>query len=301
MDCSEKPGNDKERMLPLVSSFRVPLHLTALGCSPHVMMQLPSPTPHLEASIEGTIGWLLLNNPARRNALNAAMWAAIPGLVEALASKPQVRCIILRGAGAEAFAAGADISEFAATRNDAAAAAAYEALNGAALMALRQAAKPVIAMIHGFCIGGGLAIAMACDLRIADTTAVFSLPPARLGLAYPLESLHDLVSLVGPAVAKDLILTARRISSVEAHRLGLIERLATDLSGETAALAAEMANGAPLTQLHAKRAIDRVTRRPGHASAEEVAELAARCFNSADYAEGRAAFLAKRKPVFTGK
>ncbi len=265
------------------------------------MTKLPSPTPHLEASVEGTAGWLVLNNPARRNALNASMWAAIPALVDALASEPQVRCLIVRGAGTEAFAAGADISEFADARNDAHAAAAYEAMNGAALLALRQSAKPVIAMIHGFCIGGGLAIAMACDMRIADTTAVFSLPPARLGLAYPMDSLHDLVSLVGPAAAKDLIFTARRISGTEALYLGLIERLATDLEGETAALAAEIASGAPLTQLHAKRAIDRVTCRPGHAGADEVAELAARCFNSADYTEGRAAFLAKRKPVFTGK
>ncbi len=130
------------------------------------------------------------------------MWAAIPALMKSLDDSPDVRVIVIRGAGAEAFAAGADISEFGEARNDAAAAKTYEAVNGAAFAAVRGASKPVIAMIQGFCFGGGLALALACDLRVAGASAVFSLPPARLGLAYPLDGLRDLVSAIGPALPR---------------------------------------------------------------------------------------------------
>jgi enoyl-CoA hydratase len=264
------------------------------------MTVLASPSPHIEARADGPIGWLVLNRPERRNALNGAMWAAIPPLVSALDADPDVRVIVIRGAGAEAFAAGADISEFGAARHDAEAARAYEALNGAAFAAIRGAAKPVIAMIQGFCIGGGLAIALACDLRIADSTAQFSLPPARLGLAYPLDGLRDLVSTVGAATAKLMLFTARRLSAAEALDLGLIDRLATAVEAETLALCAEMVAGAPLTIAHAKRSIDLIAGRPGAVEATEIARLAARCFDSTDYLEGRAAFAEKRKPRFTG-
>ncbi len=264
------------------------------------MTPLPSPTPHLRAFVDGSTGWLELNRPERRNALNAAMWAAIPQLMKSLDEHVDVRVIVIRGEGTQAFAAGADISEFGQARSDAAAAKDYEALNGAAFAAMRQAKKPVIAMIRGYCIGGGLALALACDLRLADSTALFQLPPARLGLAYPLDGLRDLVAAIGSAAAKDLIFTARRIGAEEALRLGLIDRLVTDIDSETTALSAEIAANAPLTIAHAKRAIDLIAARPGHAEQEEVAQLAAACFDSADYAEGRAAFAEKRKPVFRG-
>ena len=155
-------------------------------------------------------------------------------------------------------------------------------------------------MVQGFCIGGGLALALAADLRIADGSAQFSLPPARMGLAYPLDGLSDLVAAVGPAAAKELIFTARRVMADEALTIGLIDRLAADIEAETAALAADVAHGAPLTITHAKKAIDFLVRRPGHDDDAEVAWLAARCFDSADYAEGRTAFMEKRKPVFRG-
>lgn len=254
----------------------------------------------MQAFVDGSIGWLVLNRPERRNALNAAMWAAIPPLIKSLDDSADVRTIVIRGAGHEAFAAGADISEFGETRNDASAAAGYEALNGAAFAAIRAAQRPVIAMIQGFCIGGGLAIALACDLRVADDSARFALPPARLGLAYPLDGLRDLVATVGAPVAKEMLFTARRLKAEEALRAGLINRLASDAEAETRALAAEIADGAPLTISHAKRAIDLIAARPGHVDKAEIAALAARCFNSADYAEGRTAFAEKRKPGFSG-
>lgn len=264
------------------------------------MIKLPSPSPHIDCFIAGSTGWLVLNRPERRNALNAAMWAAIPPLMKSLDEHADVRVIVIRGAGAEAFAAGADISEFGETRSSAEAARAYEDLNGRAFAAIRSTAKPVIAMIQGFCIGGGLAIALACDLRVADASAVFALPPARLGLAYPLDGLRDLVATIGAPAAKSLIFTARRIKAAEALRLGLIDQDLSDIEAGTAALCAEIAEGAPLTITHAKRAIGLIAARPGHAQADAIAELAAGCYDSADYAEGRAAFAEKRKPVFRG-
>jgi len=264
------------------------------------MTPLPSPSPFLQAFTDGSTGWLVLNRPDRRNALNADMWSAIPPLMKLLDEAADVRAIVIRGAGSEAFAAGADISEFGEARNDAAAAARYERLNGEAFAAIRGCARPVIAMVQGFCIGGGLAIALACDLRVADASALFALPPARLGLAYPLDGLRDLVATVGPSAAKQMIFTARRLKAAEALAIGLIDQLAVDLEADVRGLCAEIAEGAPLTITHAKRAIDFISNRPGHEDDAEVAWLAARCFDSADYAEGRAAFKDKRKPRFRG-
>ena len=265
------------------------------------MHTIASPSPFIQCFVEASTGWLVLNRPKRRNALNSTMWAAIPPLMTALAQHPDVRVVVIRGAGSEAFAAGADISEFGETRNDSFAAAEYERLNGAAFAAIRGCARPVIAMVQGYCIGGGLAIALAADLRISDTSGLFALPPARLGLAYPLDGLRDLVAAVGAATAKQMIFTARRLRAEDALGLGLIDRLASDIEAETRALCAEIAEGAPLTITHAKRAIDLIAGRPGHVEEEVVRGLAARCFNSADYAEGRAAFAEKRKPVFRGE
>ena len=264
------------------------------------MITLTSPSPHIQAFVDGSTAWLVLNRPERRNALNAAMWAAIPPLMKSLDEQVDVRAIVIRGAGKEAFAAGADISEFGEARNDAAAAKAYEDLNGAAFAAIRGTSKPVIAMIQGFCIGGGLAIALACDLRIADASAVFALPPARLGLAYPLDGLRDLVATVGAPTAKEMLFTARRLKAEEALSLGLVNCISLDIETDTKILSNDIAEGTPLSITHAKRAIDLIAGRPGHVSEADIATLAAACFNSADYAEGRKAFAEKRKPIFAG-
>ncbi len=263
------------------------------------MTTIPSPTPFLEAWREGPVGFLMLNRPERRNALNRDMWAALPALVEALDGDPETRLLIVRGAGTEAFAAGADIAEFAAARSSPDRVRDYEALNGAAFAALRATAKPAIAMIQGFCIGGGLALALACDLRIAAEGAVFALPPARLGLAYPLEGLRDLLTAVSPAFAKEMLFTARRYGAEEALKAGLVHRVvpADRLVAETAELGREIADNAPLTLKASKRAIDALA---GRAVADDLADLEARCFASADYAEGQRAFLEKRRPQFTG-
>ncbi|HTN96740.1 MAG TPA: enoyl-CoA hydratase-related protein, partial [Nordella sp.] len=175
----------------------------------------------------------------------------------------------------------------------------YEALNGRAFAAFRATAKPAVAMISGFCIGGGLALALACDLRIAAEDALFALPPARLGLAYPVDGLRDLLHAVSPAFAKEMLFTARRYTAAEALKAGLIHQVVAKdrLEAETQALAAEIADNAPLTLKASKRAIDQLAGRP---VGDDLAALAAACFASADYAEGQRAFLEKRKPRFTG-
>lgn len=263
------------------------------------MTKISSPTPYLEAWREGSVGFLLLNRTDRRNALNRDMWAALPALVEALDSDPQTRVLVARGAGTEAFAAGADIAEFAAQRSNPDLARDYEALNGAAFKAFRNTAKPSIAMISGFCIGGGLALALACDLRIAAENAVFSLPPAKLGLAYPVDGLRDLLNAVSPAFAKEMLFTGRRYNAAEALKAGLVHRVvaAGRLEQETGELSAEISGNAPFTLKASKRAIDALA---GRVISDDLAELAAACFASQDYAEGQQAFLEKRQPRFIG-
>ena len=207
----------------------------------------------------------MLNRPQRRNALNRDMWAALPDLVAALDRDPETRVLVLSGAGSEAFAAGADIAEFATLRAGPDQAADYEALNGKAFAALRNTAKPVIAMIQGFCIGGGLALALAADLRIAAADAVFSLPPARLGLAYPMEGLRDLLLAVSPAFAKEMLFTARRYTAARLCDAGLVHRCRRrGPAGRRGApdLCAEIGDNAPLTITASKRAIDWLAGRP---------------------------------------
>jgi enoyl-CoA hydratase/carnithine racemase len=258
----------------------------------------PSPTPLIQLHRDGTTGWIVLNRPERRNAINAEMWAAIP---ECLARLEGLRVIVLRGAGEEALAAGADIGEFAGNRSNAEEAAAYDRLSAKAFAALRACDRPVVAMVSGYCIGGGLALALACDLRIAAQNAIFALPPARLGLAYPLDGLRDLLAAIGAAAAKEMIFTARRYGSAEALAMGLVNRVATNLENEVRDLCAEISANAPLTIRASKRAIDHISGRAGAAGEEEIATLARACFDSEDYAEGRRAFIEKRAPVFKGR
>jgi len=248
------------------------------------------------------VATITLHNPARMNALTAAMWAALPERVAKAATDPSVRVIVFRGAGERAFSAGADISEFETARAGTAADA-YDALNHAAFEAVANCPKPTIAMIHGFCMGGGLGIALACDLRIADTAAQFALPPAKLGLGYNARWITPILRAISSADAKLLLFSARRIQASRALAMGLVAEVVPtdDLETATAALATEIAANAPLTIRAAKAAVDALSA-PGVAP-DMVAldRLVADCFDSADYAEGRRAFLEKRKPLFTGR
>jgi enoyl-CoA hydratase len=255
----------------------------------------------IETAVEGPIGWLVFDNQKRRNAMSLGMWRGVSDALTAFAADPAIRAVIMRGAGEAAFVSGADISEFEANRNDAPAAAAYAAATDGAWHALETFDKPLIAMIRGFCFGGGLAIAMKADLRIAAEGALFAIPAARLGIAYPPHSVRDLVSLAGPAAAKEILFTGHRMVATEALRLGLVNRVVPEnhLEAETKVLCATLASNAPLSIRAAKEVIDQIAR--GAPDPVRVKQLVADCFDSADYAEGRRAFLDKRRPLFTGR
>lgn len=260
-----------------------------------------SPTPKLVVSQDGTVATVAIDNPAKRNAFDLEMWKALPSIMKALDQDERVRVIVLRGSGQNSFTSGADIAEFETVRANAASGRFYEAQNEAAFWAVAHCSKPVIAMIRRFCLGGGLGLALSCDLRIAADHAVFGIPAAKLGIGYPPGAMKLVTAAVGASVAKDLFFTARTVDAVEAQRLGVLQRVVADedLEPTTLALAQDIARNAPLTIKAAKAAIDEIdgVARP---DADPVA-LADACFDSADAAEGRKAFLEKRAPIFTGR
>jgi enoyl-CoA hydratase/carnithine racemase len=260
-----------------------------------------SPTPKLSLSFDQAVATVAIDNPVKRNAFDLEMWKALPSIMRALDEDSRVRAVVLRGSGRSAFASGADIAEFETLRADAVGGRLYEAENEAAFWSVSHCSKPVIAMIRGFCLGGGFGLALACDLRIAADNAVFGIPAARLGIGYPPGAMKLVTAALGAAVAKDLFFTARRIDAVEAERLGAVQRVVPDaeLEATTSSLALKIANNAPLTIAAAKAAIDESVGL-GRPDRDPVA-LADACFDSADAAEGRKAFLEKRIPVFTGR
>lgn len=250
---------------------------------------------------EGPIGYVVLDNPARRNAISAGMWRSFPVLLEELGRDPSVRCIVLRGEGDIAFAAGADISEFESNRASDDGVRSYEAATSAAHHALESTLKPVIAQIRGFCIGGGLAVALSCDLRYCADDSQFAIPAARLGLGYGLHGHRRLVATVGHAQAREIMFSARRYDAAGALELGLVNRVlpATELDAWVRALAHDLAANAPLTQAASKAAINAAIAEQG--DYEQCEALIKRCMASADYREGRTAFMEKRKPKFEGR
>ncbi|MBK6657658.1 MAG: enoyl-CoA hydratase/isomerase family protein [Proteobacteria bacterium] len=250
---------------------------------------------------EGPIGYVVLDNPARRNAISAGMWRSFPVLLEELGRDPSVRCIVLRGEGDIAFAAGADISEFESNRASDDGVRSYEAATSAAHHALESTLKPVIAQIRGFCIGGGLAVALSCDLRYCADDSQFAIPAARLGLGYGIHGHRRLVATVGHAQAREIMFSARRYDAAGALELGLVNRVlpATELDAWVRALAHDLAANAPLTQAASKAAINAAIAEQG--DYEQCEALIKRCMASADYREGRSAFMEKRKPKFEGR
>ena len=255
----------------------------------------------LQIERDGPIGYVVLSNPARRNAIGAEMWRAFPSVIASLNDDPAIRCIVLRGAGDVAFAAGADISEFESKRANDDGVARYEALTRAAHGALESSPKPVIAQIQGYCIGGGLAIALSCDLRYCADDSQFAIPAARLGLGYGVAGHRRLVATVGQANAREIMFSARRYDAASAHALGLVNRVVprAELTTYVHSLAQDLAANAPLTQAASKAAINALIDHGGDFSACE--QLIARCMHSADYIEGRTAFMQKRKPRFSGR
>ena len=264
---------------------------------------MASPTERMIVETDGAIGWMVFNNPARRNAISRDMWEAIPLIVEAFERDPAVRVIVLKGAGEKAFISGADISQFEALRSSPEAVKAYDAIGDRAQARLQNAAKPTIAMIHGYCIGGGVGVALACDLRIAAEGARFGVPAAKLGLGYRWSGVKKLVDLVGPAFAKEIFYTARQFSAGEALAMGLVNRVLpeAELESYVRAYCATIAENAPLTLQAIKGVVQELGKPAGNFDTKRCDELVARCFASADYIEGRRAFMEKRKPAFQGK
>ena len=260
-------------------------------------------TDKMRAEKDGGVGWMIFNNPARRNAISLEMWQAIADILEDFGADPAVRVVVMRGAGDKAFVSGADISQFEDQRADAEAARHYNQVADGARAAMAALDKPLIAMIRGYCLGGGVAIAMAADMRIAADDARFGIPAARLGIAYGFGYLKKLVDLVGPAYAKEILLTARRLSAEEALRIGLVNHVVpvAELEAVVRETCATIIDNAPLSLIANKATIDEILKEPGERDLARIDELARQCFDSADYAEGRRAFMEKRKPVWSGR
>ena len=258
---------------------------------------IKNPNGYIHTDQTGHIGWLTIANPRNRNAMNFSMYQMMPAAIEEL-TDADVRVIVIQGQGEEAFGAGSDISEFLNLRHKENASA-YDKAELDAHKAIENAPIPTIAMIHGACRGGGLAIALACDLRFASEEASFAVPPAKLGIAFPHAALESLTEIIGPAHAKHLVLTATTINSSEAHRIGLIHGISekSQLKEVVHSLATQICKLAPKTLLAAKISLAHLV---GKASADEVKAATDDCYESNDYLEGIAAFMEKRSPNFDG-
>jgi enoyl-CoA hydratase/carnithine racemase len=262
---------------------------------------LSLPTEKMIAQIEGPIGWIQFNNPARRNAVSLDMWAAIPLILDRFENDPAVRVIVLRGVGETAFVSGADISQFEQARSSAEGNVQYEHAVDEASRRLHACPKPTIAMIHGWCIGGGLGIAVSCDLRIAAEGAKFGIPAARLSVGYGHKGVKKLMDLVGPAFTKEIFYTARHFTAAEAQGMALVNRVLPggELEAYVRGYCATIAENAPLTIHTLKQTVGALLAGPDGDLAESE-RLVHACFASEDFVEGRRAFMEKRRPIFRG-
>jgi enoyl-CoA hydratase/carnithine racemase len=263
-----------------------------------------SETPKLLLEKDGPIGWIIFNQPEKRNAVSLEMWELMPEYVKDLAADDAIRVVILRGAGDQAFVAGADISQFKERRRNMADQEEYARISSQGQDALTSLTKPLLAMIHGYCVGGGVGIAVGCDMRIAADDARFGVPAARLGLGYHYKGMEKLMNLVGPAYTREIFFTARTdFSAQEALTMGLVNRVVpkAELESFTRAYAQTMARNAPLTLRSAKATVEQLLRPAEQRDLALLDRLVADCFNSQDYQEGVRAFSEKRRPQFQGR
>ena len=252
---------------------------------------------------DGPIGWMVFSNPARLNAVSLEMWRAAGEVLEAFGRDASVRVVVVRGDGDKAFTSGGDISRFDPKQSSEATRASAERVRSHARHVLATLDKPTIAMVRGYCLGGGLGWALNCDLRICSDDAIFGLPVARMGTGYGAEGIRQLTDLVGPSATKEILFTGRQYSAHEALRLGLVNQVvpAAELESTTRAYAEDIANNAPLAVLNAKTAVNELVKDPADRDMARVARRAGDANRSEDYVEGRRAFMEKRKPVFKGK
>jgi len=256
----------------------------------------------LVSVIEG-MGLITFNHPEKRNAISLEMWQGLVSALVELRDDPDVRVVIMVGAGDRAFVSGADVSQFEKTCHNAEASEEYSRRSAGQGALLSEYPKPTIACIRGFCLGSGLQVAMLADIRIAGDSSEFGFPAAKLGLAYGYNDLKRLVSLVGPSSGKLLMYTGMRVDSVEALRIGLVDRVVPDseLWNSTTEIARTISDNAPLAIKAAKITISQVLKDPGMRDMDAIKEITAACMDSDDFREGRQAFMEKRKPHFTGR
>jgi enoyl-CoA hydratase/carnithine racemase len=263
---------------------------------------MPSQTDKMLSRQDGHVGYVIFNNPERRNAVSLEMWEATARILDDFGNDQDIRVVVLTGAGDKAFVSGADISRFENERANEEAIRRYNETVERANTAIYEYPKPTIAMIRGFCIGGGVGLALSCDLRICSQDSRFAVPAAKLGLGYSYHGLKKLVDVVGIAFAKEIFYTARQFDAEEARLMGLVNRVvpAAELEAYVAGYARTIAENAPLTIAATKFTIGEVVKDETKRDLARAAEMVKQCFESRDYAEGRRAFMEKRPPVFTG-
>lgn len=259
-------------------------------------------TENLIVEKRGAAGWITFNDPGRHNSVSYAMWEGIPIALQALAEDPAIRVVVLTGAGERAFVSGANISQFDTLRSGQEAVQAYEQVAEAAQLALYDYDKPTIARIKGYCIGGGLNIALCCDLRVASEDSSFAIPAGKLGLGYRMTAIRNLVCAAGAANALEIFLTAARFTAVEAQTRGLLHKVTTEDALDQVILdyISSISANAPLTLMAGKKMIRQMQQLGPEVDIQAMRRLVMACFESNDYREGRRAFAEKRKPVFTG-
>jgi enoyl-CoA hydratase/carnithine racemase len=260
-------------------------------------------TDKVIARKNGNVGTLVFNNPERRNAMSLEMWEACARAMDGFAADPEVRVVVLTGAGDKAFIAGADISKFGDERASEDGVRHYNAAVEAAYAGVHEFPKPTIAMIRGFCVGGGMGLASCCDLRICSEDARFAVPAAKLGLGYGYAGVKRLMDIVGPSFTKEIFFTARQFSAMEAVEMGFVNRMVEndELEFYVKDCAAMIAANAPMAVDSIKFIVGEAVKDAIRRDMKRCEDMVEACFRSADYEEGRTAFMEKRKPVFKGR